>query len=318
MKVEKILILLGPPKSVFSEILIKYLKKKFSKKKVIIIGDLNYFLLNKKKTKLPLRINLIDNYKNAKLNKINFINIKFKNKNNILSVNNYIKNSFEIVLQILKKDKTSALFNGPINKKTFLNKKYLGITEYLAKKTGSKNPVMLIYNKKISVSPITTHLPIKHVTKNINKLKIIKNTKSIDNFYKKYFKKKPNIAVLGLNPHCETTEKIGEEEKEIIPAIKKLKNDKLNIKGPFSADTFFIKKNLDYFDVVVGMYHDQVLAPLKTLYNFNAINITINLPFIRISPDHGPNFPMYGKNKSDPSSIFCAMDFLIKFNENNS
>ena len=312
MKVEKILILLGPPKSVFSEILIKYLKKKFSKKKVIIIGDLNYFLLNKKKTKLPLRINLIDNYKNAKLNKINFINIKCKNKNNILSVNNYIKNSFEIVLQILKKDKTSALFNGPINKKTFLNKKYLGITEYLAKKTGSKNPVMLIYNKKISVSPITTHLPIKHVTKNINKLKIIKNTKSIDNFYKKYFKKKPNIAVLGLNPHCETTEKIGEEEKEIIPAIKKLKNDKLNIKGPFSADTFFIKKNLDYFDVVVGMYHDQVLTPLKTLYNFNAINITINLPFIRISPDHGPNFPMYGKNKSDPSSIFCAMDFFNK------
>ena len=312
MKVEKILILLGPPKSVFSEILIKYLKKKFSKKKVIIIGDLNYFLLNKKKTKLPLRINLIDNYKNAKLNKINFINIKCKNKNNILSVNNYIKNSFEIVLQILKKDKTSALFNGPINKKTFLNKKYLGITEYLAKKTGSKNPVMLIYNKKISVSPITTHLPIKHVTKNINKLKIIKNTKSIDNFYKKYFKKKPNIAVLGLNPHCETTEKNGEEEKEIIPAIKKLKNDKLNIKGPFSADTFFIKKNLDYFDVVVGMYHDQVLAPLKTLYNFNAINITINLPFIRISPDHGPNFPMYGKNKSDPSSIFCAMDFFNK------
>ena len=123
-------------------------------------------------------------------------------------------------MKILKKDKTSALFNGPINKKTFLNKKYLGITEYLAKKTGSKNPVMLIYNKKISVSPITTHLPIKHVAKNINKLKIIKNTKSIDNFYKKYLKKKPNIAVLGLNPHCETTEKIGEEEKEIIPAIK--------------------------------------------------------------------------------------------------
>ena len=145
---------------------------------------------------------------------------------------------------------------------------------------------MLIYNKKISVSPITTHLPIKHVAKNINKLKIIKNTKSIDSFYKKYLKKKPNIAVLGLNPHCETTERVGEEEKEIIPAIKSLKNDKLSIKGPFSADTFFIKKNLDYFDVVVGMYHDQVLAPLKTLYNFNAINITINLPFIRISPDH--------------------------------
>ena len=194
MKVEKILILLGPPKSVFSEILIKYLKKKFSKKKVIIIGDLNYFLLNKKKTKLPLRINLIDNYKNAKLNKINFINIKCKNKNNILSVNNYIKNSFEIVLQILKKDKTSALFNGPINKKTFLNKKYLGITEYLAKKTGSKNPVMLIYNKKISVSPITTHLPIKQVSKNINKKSIMQKIALINNFYKTFLGVNPKIA----------------------------------------------------------------------------------------------------------------------------
>ena len=71
-------------------------------------------------------------------------------------------------------------------------------------------------------------------------------------------------------------------------------------------------KNIDYYDVVVGMYHDQVLTPLKTLYNFNAINITIGLPFIRVSPDHGPNLSMYGKNKSDPSSIFCAMDFFNK------
>ena len=125
-------------------------------------------------------------------------------------------------------------------------------------------------------------------------------------------KKKPKIAVLGLNPHCETIERAGEEQKEIIPAIKKLRSNKLSITGPFSADTFFIKKNIDYYDVVIGMYHDQVLTPLKTLYNFNAINITVGLPFIRVSPDHGPNISMYGNNKSDPSSIFCAMDFFNK------
>ena len=193
-----------------------------------------------------------------------------------------------------------------------MKKKYLGITEYLAKKTNSKNPVMLIYNKKLSVSPITTHLPIKYVSKNINKLKIIKKVKSINSFFIKNLNKKPKIAVLGLNPHCETIEKKGEEQKEIIPAIKKLRSERLNITGPFSADTFFIKKNIDYYDVVVGMYHDQVLTPLKTLYNFDAINITIGLPFTRVSPDHGPNTIMYGKNKSDPSSIFCAMDFFNK------
>ena len=84
------------------------------------------------------------------------------------------------------------------------------------------------------------------------------------------------------------------------------------IKGPFSADSFFIKKNIDEYDVVIGMYHDQVLTPLKTLFKFDAINITIGLPFIRVSPDHGPNSKMYLKNKSDPSSIFCAMDFFNK------
>ena len=84
------------------------------------------------------------------------------------------------------------------------------------------------------------------------------------------------------------------------------------MEGPFSADSFFLKKNINKFDVVVGMYHDQVLGPMKTIFNFNAINITIGLPFIRISPDHGPNKDMLGKNKSDPSSFFYAMEFIKK------
>ena len=171
---------------------------------------------------------------------------------------------------------------------------------------------MLIYNKKISVSPITTHLPIKYVSKHLNKNKIINNVRSINNFYKKILKKKPRIAVLGLNPHCETVSRVSEEKKIIIPAISKLKKEMISVKGPFSADSFFIKKNIDEYDVVIGMYHDQVLTPLKTLFNFDAINITIGLPFIRVSPDHGPNSKMHLKKKSDPSSIFCAMDFFNK------
>ena len=169
---------------------------------------------------------------------------------------------------------------------------------------------MLIYNKKIAVSPLTTHIPLKDVASNINQKKIINNVTKINNFYKNTLKKKPNIAVLGINPHCETVRKISEEVKIILPSIKKLKKKKININGPFSADTFFIYKNLKNYDVVVGMYHDQVLTPMKTLFNFDAINITLGLPFIRVSPDHGPNIEMIGKNKSDPSSVFCAMDFF--------
>ena len=197
-------------------------------------------------------------------------------------------------------------------KKTFLKKKYLGITEYLAKKTKTTNEIMLIYNDKLSVSPLTTHIPIKHVTKKISKIKIENNILNINQFFKKFFKKDIKIAILGLNPHCETTDNFSEEEKIIIPAIKSLKNMKVNIDGPFSADTFFLNHNVNNYDVVLGMYHDQVLTPIKTLFNFKAINITVGLPFLRISPDHGPNSNMLGKNKSDPSSFFYAMKFIEK------
>ena len=215
-----------------------------------------------------------------------------------------------MALKLIKDNKKIALINGPISKKHFLKKEYLGITEYISKKVKTKNQVMLIYNDELSVSPVTTHLPLKFVTKNITKKKIINNVKQIKKFYLTFLGKKPKIAILGLNPHCETIDKVSEEKKIIIPAIKFLKKINLNVDGPFPADTFFLKKNIDNYDVVVGMYHDQVLTPIKTLYNFNAINITLGLPFIRISPDHGPNNFMIGKNKSDPSSIFYAMKFI--------
>ena len=312
MNINHILVVMTEPKSIFLEILIKYFKSsnfKKNKKKISIVGNIHLIKKEIKKNNYKIKINEILDITKSKKNFINIINIEIKNK---LKISSYISDCFDKSLQILKKNKNVALLNGPVNKQNFLRKKYLGITEFLAKKTKSKNPVMLIYNEKLSVSPITTHLPIKYVSKNINKLKIIKNVKSINSFFIKNLNKKPKIAVLGLNPHCETIEKTGEEKKEIIPAIKRLKSEKLDVVGPFSADTFFIKKNIDYYDVVVGMYHDQVLTPLKTLYNFNAINITIGLPFLRISPDHGPNTSMYGKNKSDPSSIFCAMNFFNK------
>ena len=88
--------------------------------------------------------------------------------------------------------------------------------------------------------------------------------------------------------------------------------NKIKVEGPFPADTFFLEKNLKKFDVVIGMYHDQVLTPIKTLFNFDAINVTLGLPFIKVTPDHGPNQEMIGTNKSDPSSIFLAIDFLNK------
>ena len=123
---------------------------------------------------------------------------------------------------------------------------------------------------------------------------------------------KPKIAITGLNPHCENFFNISEEKNIIEPAIKILKKKKIKIFGPYPADTVFLKQNMKKFNVIIGMYHDQVLTPIKTLYGFNAINITLGLPFLRISPDHGPNNKMIGKNKSDPQSLIDALKFLNK------
>ena len=170
---------------------------------------------------------------------------------------------------------------------------------------------MLIYNKDLSVCPITTHLPIKLVSKNISKKKIKKKIILINNFYNKILGYKPKIAILGLNPHCESIHKYNEDEKILKPLIKNL-GKQLSVYGPLSADTVFMKNIRNKYDVIVGMYHDQVLTPIKTLYEYNAINITLGLPFIRISPDHGPNEKMMGKNLSNPTSLIKAINFLDK------
>ena len=133
----------------------------------------------------------------------------------------------------------------------------------------------------------------------------------IDNFYKKNLKLKPRITILCLNPHCESVDAYNEDEKIIKPSIEYLKKN-YNVSGPYPADTIFLKNNRKNFDVIVGMYHDQVLTPIKTLYEYDAINITLGLPFIRISPDHGPNETMLGKNLSNPLSLLRALKFLDK------
>ena len=171
---------------------------------------------------------------------------------------------------------------------------------------------MLIYNDNLAVSPITTHLPLKFVNKKINKKNIKIKVKLIVNFYKTFLKLNPRIAILGLNPHCESIDSFNEDEKIIKPVVKELKMIGYKVSGPLSADTIVFRENRKKYDGIVGMYHDQVLTPIKTIYEYDAINITLGLPFIRISPDHGPNERMLGKNKSNPLSLIKAISFLDK------
>ena len=320
MKNKPIIIINGEPNSIFLEIFFKTIKYKKFKSPLILISSLRILRLQMRKLKFKKKINLIE-YKNLKKNKIdnksiNLINVEYKQKKVFEKISNksnsFIKDSFDIALDILKKGISNKFINGPISKKSFLNKNYLGITEYLTKKTNSKKTAMLIYNKNLSVCPLTTHLPLKMVVNKISKDLIYEKVALINNFYKKSRRLKPKIAILGLNPHCESIHKFNEDEKILKPAIKNLFNQGYKTYGPFSADTFFLKDNRKKFDVVIGMYHDQVLTPFKTIFEYNAINITLGLPFIRVSPDHGPNEKMIGKNISNPQSLIEAINFLDK------
>ena len=318
MAYKPILIVAGEPNSIFSEIFFKSIRYKKYKSPIIIIASKKLIELQMRKLNVNKKIRQIDFLDIEKYNfdnrKINLIDVKFDQKKPFKRISNksntYIEKSFEIAIQILKKKITNKFINGPISKKFFLKKKFLGITEYLAFKTKTKNFAMLIYNKELSVCPLTTHLPLKKVPKKISDNLIRNKVKLIDNFYKKYFKHRPKIAITGLNPHCESTDDFNEDDKIIKPTTKSLIKSNYRILGPFAADTIFLRKNRKKFNVIIGMYHDQVLTPIKTLFEYDAINITLGLPFIRISPDHGPNESMLGKNKSNPRSLINALTFL--------
>ena len=319
MSCKPIIIVAGEPNSIFLEIFFKSLKFKKYKSPLIIVCSKKLLQEQMKKLRFNFKINTVDK-DIAKLDtlnnkQINLVNVNYNFKRCFEKIsnksNNYIKDCFDIALEILKRNKLTKFINGPISKKYFLKGKTLGVTEYLAKKTNKDHKVaMLIHNKNLSVSPLTTHLALKDVPRKISKKKLQIHVKLINDFYKTNFNKKPKIAITGLNPHCESNFNNSEEDKIIIPAIKILKQRKFNVDGPYPADTIFIKDYIKKYDVIIGMYHDQVLTPMKTLFNFDAINITLGLPFIRVSPDHGPNTSMLGKNKSNPQSLIEALKFL--------
>lgn len=317
-----IIIILGEPNSISSEIFLKslnYIKK--TKLNFIIIG--NYSLLEKQANYLDFKINVkfklseINSLENAKFN---FINVDYKQSKPFnLKTNNsdtFVKKCFEHAVILLKKKLAIGLINLPINKSKFTKNKYKGITEYIADKTNNRNKEnMLLFNENFSVLPLTTHIPLKKVYKEISYKKIEKACKNINNFYLKTIKRKKfKIGILGLNPHNGENGYIGNEEKKIIiPAINKLKK-KYPIIGPLSPDTSFLQREKLQIDVLIGHYHDQILTTFKTKFDFNAINITIGLPFIRISPDHGIGTGIIGKGIANPKSFKKAVKFFSKYN----
>lgn len=318
----KIIIVTGDPNSINSELIYKSWKKiNISlKKKIVLIS--NYKLLKEqfKKLNYPIKITKIDDLDAQRSSsslkiidiKLNFINsFKVSKKN----ASKFVIKSLNYAHKLALNKDYKGLINCAISKK-LLRKNNFGVTEYLASKNNVKNnsEVMLIRNDNLSVSPITTHLDIKNISKKLNSDLIINKVDTIEFWFKKNFNKKPKIAMLGLNPHNAELRNNSEERKVIIPSILMLKRKGVNITGPLVADTLFIEDYKKY-DVIVGMFHDQVITPFKTLFKFNAINVTLGLNYLRVSPDHGVAENLIGKNKANSTSLINCINFVNKFDK---
>ena len=314
-----ICIVAGDPNSINSELIFKSWKKLHYKirKKMVLIG--NYELIKEQKRKLNFQINLeqiekISENNNSNLLKIINVPLKFNDCFNVQrkQASRYVVKSLNLAHDLCQKKEIPGFINCPIEKILIKKRGIHGVTEFLGKKKLSNNfsEVMLLHNKKLSVTPITTHIKIKDISRNLKKSVVINKIKTIVVYYKKLFKKKPYVAVLGLNPHNSELDKNSEEVKIIIPAIKKLRSY-CKIEGPKIADNFF-KNEYKKYNVIVGMYHDQVLIPFKNFFRYDAINITLGLNYIRVSPDHGTAKDIIFKNKGNTKSLIECIKFINK------
>lgn len=214
----------------------------------------------------------------------------------------------------------SALVTAPVHK-GIINEAdipFTGHTELLAQQCGVDNVVMLLACETLRVALVTTHLPIKDVASHISLKAIVDLVRILNQYLKSYFAiKKPVIYIAGLNPHAGEGGYIGKEEIEVIqPAINQLTQENILVKGPLSADTLFSKQNCHDADVFVCMYHDQGLPVLKYAGFGQSVNITLGLPIIRTSVDHGTALDIAGSGKADAGSLHMAIQYALQIAAN--
>ncbi len=223
---------------------------------------------------------------------------------------------------LIKAHLGSAIITAPIAKKAWelADIKFTGHTELFAHLTGIKNYSMMFLSPRFKAVLVTIHIPIKSVSQMINIAIIKKTILQARNTLEYDLKiKSPRIAVLGLNPHAGENGQLGNEESEIItPAVEELQQQNIKVEGPFVPDAFFGKKLQNQFDVVVGMYHDQVLIPFKLLNFDTGVNYTAGLPIVRTSPDHGTAFDIARKLIASPNSTIEAFNWAREIVKNRN
>lgn len=318
-------ITMGDPAGVGPEIILKAFKNNHFKKtnRIIIIGDLK--VLKKANEKLNFSVsfnklddNLIDEYQTGKLNVINLNNVDIKNLIPGKISKNAGKAAVEFVLKAIDlamNNKIDAVVTAPINKKAIQTAgfKYPGHTEIFAEKTGTKDYAMMLYSDKLNVVHVSTHMSLLNACKSLKKERIEKVIRLANNSLKRLGIDNPRIAVAGLNPHAGEQGLFGKEEiNEIKPAVDNAKKNGINVYGPIPPDTVFVKTVEGKYDIVVVMYHDQGHIPVKLLGFDSGVNVTLGLPIIRTSVDHGTAFDIAWEGKAYDTSLVKAVEIAEK------
>lgn len=319
---------IGDYNGIGPEIIIKTLSEKLVTDffTPIIFGPSKVFIFQKNILRSNFNFNQINDASQAVGGKVNLVNISKDNP--VVELGKPTEESTLTAIESLEKA-TEALLKGdidvlvtaPINKEEMLKYgfKHAGHTGYFEEKFNKKG-LMFLVTDDLKVAVSTHHIPIAKVAENISKEKIKKQIKQLNRtLIEDFCVEKPKIAVLGLNPHSGDGGAIGTEEQEIIePAIRELFDSGFLVFGPYPADSFFQPEKYRNFDAVLAMYHDQGLAPFKTIAYENGVNYTAGLPFIRTSPDHGTAYDIAGKNAADPQSFSEAIFTAIKIFKNRT
>jgi 4-hydroxythreonine-4-phosphate dehydrogenase len=292
----------------------------------VIFGSGKLFTYQKNILKLNINFNYINEASQAQGGKLNMVNLVKENSTVELGTpteesTKMAIDSLEAATEALLKGEIDVLVTAPINKDEMMKMgfKHAGHTGYFEEKFNKKG-LMFLVTEDLKVAVSTHHIPLAQVAENISKEKIKKQIRILNQTLIEDFNiSRPKIAVLGLNPHAGDGGVIGKEEIEIIvPAIKELSDNGILTFGPFPADSFFQPEKYKNFDAVLAMYHDQGLAPFKTLAYEEGVNYTAGLPFIRTSPDHGTAYDIAGKNIADEQSFTEAIFTAIAIFRNRS
>jgi 4-hydroxythreonine-4-phosphate dehydrogenase len=305
---QNIVITCGDPSGIGPEIIVKAIKKIKTICNPILIGSKLLFTQTAKRLSIALPENLT----------IEDIGTDFENSPGTLSKINghFAGKAIEKGVSLCLEKKAKAIVTAPINKEALHlgGYNFPGHTEFLRYLSNSQKTRMLFYSDKFSVLLHTIHIPLKQVFDKIEKNMLIENIDKGVTQFTKTTKIKPDIVVCGLNPHAGENGQIGTEDFAIMEAVNYLKSKGMNISGPYPADTLFMKVLKQKNHVLVyAMYHDQGLIPIKTLFPKTSINVTLGLPFIRTSVNHGTAFDIAKKGIADEKNLISAVETAVKF-----